>query len=352
MNRSSIEFYRCPLHHSPLRPAEGTLANEDVQSGTLISVEGRRYPIERGIPNFTYPDELSALEAQTKAEYDQVAERIYDAALDWQFAALCEDEDRVRESMVDLLELQPTHRLLEVGCGTGRDSFRLARRLGPDGSLFLQDLSPNMVHSCMGNMERCGKEMHFQCTVHYFVSNGAYLPFPADFFDAVFHFGGFNRFSDVRRASAEFARVVKPGGRVVYGDESVGPWLRGTEFDQIVCTDNPLFRSELPLTTIPECARDVSVRWIMGNCFYLIGFKKGEGPPPLNLDLPHLGWRGGTMRTRYFGALEGVTPEAKSLARRAAAARGLSVHAWLEDLVRSQAEHDLGQVERPSQTRK
>jgi hypothetical protein len=74
----------------------------------------------------------------------------------------------------------------------------------------------------------------------------------------------------------------------------------------------------------------------------VIAFRKGDGPPPLDLDLPHQGWRGGTMRSRYFGQLEGVTPEAKALARQAAAKSGVSVHEWLDRLVRSQALLDLG----------
>ena len=50
---------------------------------------------------------------------------------------------------------------------------------------------------------------------------------------------------------------------------------------------------------------------------------------------------GGTMRTRYFDLLEGVTPEAKELAKKAAAATGLSVHQWLDRLVHKQALEDL-----------
>ena len=58
-----------------------------------------------------------------------MAELIYDAALNWQFAALHEDEETVRELMVNMIDPKPGARILEVGCGTGRDSFRLARRL-------------------------------------------------------------------------------------------------------------------------------------------------------------------------------------------------------------------------------
>jgi ubiquinone/menaquinone biosynthesis C-methylase UbiE len=331
MDPSSIQYYRSPETRSPL----------SVDGGDLVSAEGRRFAIENGVPNLLWPPELSAIEAKTQREYDRVAEQLYDAALDWQFAALHEDEETVRETMVNMLGLSPDARVLEVGCGTGRDSYRLARRLNSNGALFLQDLSPKMVHACVRRMAEHDRQMHFKCALHYSISNATYLPFPSEFFDAVFHFGGFNEFSDHKRTADEFARVVKSGGTVLFGDESLAPWLRGTQFGGIVTTNNPLFNHELPLMSVPTCARDVSVRWIMGNCFYVITFRKGDGPPPLNLDLPHKGWRGGTMRTRYFGVLEGVTPEAKELATKAAAKTGLSVHEWLDRLVRKQALQDI-----------
>jgi ubiquinone/menaquinone biosynthesis C-methylase UbiE/uncharacterized protein YbaR (Trm112 family) len=341
MRQSEIQYYCCPARHSPLDLVNASVAGEEVDSGELISRQGRRYQIENGIPNLIYPDELSPVEAQTKAEYDGVAESVYDAAMEWQFAAIYEDENRVREGMLALLEIKPKHRVLEVGCGTGRDSHRLARLLGTHSSLFLQDLSPKMVHACRAKLQQYDRDMPFRCNLHYSISNATHLPFPSRFFDAVFHFGGFNQFGHAKATAAEFSRVTRLGGRIVYGDESVAPWLRGSEFDRIVCTNNPLFRHELPLASIPEGARDVSVRWVMANCFYLIAFTNGEGPPSLDLDLPHQGWRGGTMRSRYFGVLEGVAPETKELARKAAALTGLSVHEWLDRLVRRQGEQDL-----------
>jgi ubiquinone/menaquinone biosynthesis C-methylase UbiE len=334
MNASSARYYRCPADGSPLTIEPG---GAEITSGTLVSPAGRRYPIVGGVPNLLYPEHLSAIEASTKDEYDRVAERIYDVAVDWQFKAFQENEDTVREGMIDLLALKSGDRVLEVGCGTGRDSFRLARRLSGTGSLFMQDLSPNMVATCLAKMRAYAASNGVTAALEYSVSNALHLPFEDGFFDAVFHFGGFNQFGDLRRGAAELARVTRPGGRVLIGDEAVAPWLKGTEFERIVTTNNPLFRADAPLHVLPEGARDVTVKWIIANCFYVVAFTKAAGPPPLDLDLPHEGWRGGTMRSRAFGVMEGVTPEAKAMAREAAAAAGLSVHQWLDRVVREAA---------------
>jgi ubiquinone/menaquinone biosynthesis C-methylase UbiE len=334
MRLERVGDFRSPSSLLELRLVDSVVRDGEVVVGALVSADGHRYPIENGIPDFLDPAFLSAGEVRTKAEYDLVADEIYDVAVDWQFAALYENEDEVRESMVDMLELTPDAAVLEVGCGTGRDSFRLARRLDAAGRLHMQDLSPGMVRSCVRKMSDLGRSSTFRCAVDYSVSNAMALPFPDGAFDAVFHFGGFNQFGDLKAGAAELARVTKTGGRIVIGDESVAPWLRNSEFAAIVTTNNALFAAEAPLAALPESARNVTVRWIMGNCFYVIGFSKGEGPPRLDLDLPHKGWRGGTMRTRYFGQLEGVTPEAKALAKQAAGKADVSVHEWLDRLIK------------------
>jgi ubiquinone/menaquinone biosynthesis C-methylase UbiE len=325
-------LYRAPQSLAPLR----------LEGSRLVSEDGEQFEIDNGVPDLTWPKSLSAGEERTKSAYDHIAAQIYNAAMEWQFAALYQDEEHVRELMVEMIDPKPGHRILEVGCGTGHDSYRIARRLGPAGSLFLQDLSPGMLHICRLNMAEHGGASGFKCALNYSISNAVHLPFADNFFDSVFHFGGFNEFSDKKRSAEEFARVVKPGGRVLFGDESVGPWLRGTDFGKIVTTNNQLFANPLPLDAIPVSARDVNIRWIMANCFYVITFLKGDGAPPLNLDLAHKGWRGGTMRSRYYGVLEGVTPEAKDMVRKAAARQGVSIHDWLDRLVRRQATEDLG----------
>lgn len=339
MNRKLLERYVCPVSHDSLQTVSGD-RSEQIIEGEVMSATGMRYPVRDGIPAFLPQDFLSETERATQAEYDETAEQKYDAAVDWLFRSFYEDEDKVREQMLDLLHLTPDSRVLEIGAGTGRDSFRIARRLGEKGELFVQDLSDQMVRQARKRLDAERKDRDLKPAISYFSSTARLLPFRDEFFDAVFHFGGFNNFSEPKASLAEMSRVVRKGGRVVFGDESLPPWLAGTEFGEMIITNNPLFKHKVPLESLPLNARDVALRWVLGGCFYLIDFSVGEGPPGLDIDLPHQGWRGGTIRTRYYGRLEGVTPEAREMAIAAAKQQGVSVHQWLDTIVRRAATSD------------
>ncbi len=343
MKTALLDTYICPINKTTLTLRSDSNGKQDeVKEGALVTASNVSYVLKDGIPHFIAPGQLTGGEIETKQQYEEYyTEEFYDNIMAWLFESFYEDEEKVRESMLDVLDLKPGSRVLEVGSGTGCDSFRIARRLGKNGELFLQDLSGAMVSITRNRLQSNYEKLGLSCKLNYFVSSARHLPFPDNYFDAVFHFGGFNNFEDPKGSLAEFTRIVKEGGKVVVGDESVPPWLEGTQFGEIVCNNNPLFRYKAPLEHLPEGAREVAVRWVLGNCFYLIDFKKGIGAPPLNIDLPHKGRRGGTMRTRYFGNLEGVTLETKKLAQQAADKKGVSLHEWLDGLVRDAAGKDL-----------
>jgi ubiquinone/menaquinone biosynthesis C-methylase UbiE len=305
----------------------------DVRSGRLVGA-GRSYPIQDGIPHLIdWSAESFSPEEEREHAYYQATSDGYDAVMDWVFRSFYEDEAAFRGKMVDLLELKPGSRVLETGAGTCRDSVHIGRRVGTTGELFVQDLSSHMLSIGRERLAQAGAMPRAE----FFVGNAARLPFPDHSFDAAFHFGGINLFTDRAKAIAEMARVVRVGGKVVFGDEGLAPWLRNSTYGDILQNSNKLYRYSPPLELLPECARDAGVRWLLGGAYYVIDFRVGEGPPPLDLDLPILGRRGGTHRTRYYGALEGVTLEAKALAEQAAQASGLSLHEWLDRAVRSAA---------------
>ena len=115
---SSVCYYRCPLTGSELLLADAVSKGGDVVAGKLVAANGCHYSIESGIPHFVSPEMLTAAESQMRVQYDDVAEGIYDAAIDWQFQSFYEDEDAVRDSLIDMLFLQPGTSTLVRAQGT------------------------------------------------------------------------------------------------------------------------------------------------------------------------------------------------------------------------------------------
>lgn len=336
MRSGEEKFYVDPLNLEPLTLENAVCEGDEIISGVLLSSSGHRFEIRNGVPDLTYPFELPLVDQKSLQQYEERADA-YDRYLPLTFSTYGEDEQAVRNAMIDKLDLRPDSIVLETGAGTGRDSEIIARRLGDGGKLYIQDLSSSFLSK---NIER----MHGSSVqVEPALANGYYLPFADNSFDACYHFGGINAFGDIKRAFAEMARVTKVGGKVVVGDESMPPWLRDTEFGRILMNSNPEFTYPLPLDKLPVEARKTRLEWIIGGVFYLIDFVVGEGEPHADFDFPIPGVRGGTHRTRLYGQLEGVTPEAKRLAYEARAKTGKSMHQWLDEVVREAAKRDLGQ---------
>ena len=189
MKRELLEVYVCPASRSRLSiSGAGSAESDEIIEGGLVSEAGAHYKVRRGVPIFLPLSSLSETEQETQAEYDASAEQKYDAAVDWLFQSFYENEDNLREQMVDLLYLTPAARVLEIGSGTGRDSFRIARKLGKQGQFFVQDLSEQMVLKTRERLKAESGKLGLSAKIAYFVSTARFLPFPDGFFDAVFHF--------------------------------------------------------------------------------------------------------------------------------------------------------------------
>jgi ubiquinone/menaquinone biosynthesis C-methylase UbiE len=328
-------IYVCPETKEPLRLVVEEERDGAVMTGQLVRADGVAYEIRDGIPDMIFPRDLSGEQKDARDYYEGVAE-IYDDVAHLSFRIQYVDETEARQGFVNLLKLKPGARVLELACGTGRDSELIARELGPDGQLYLQDISRSML------LRTKQKLAGASVKVEAVVGNAVHLPFPENHFDAVFSFGGLGVFGDIKGALKEMVRVSKIGARVIAGDESMPPWLYDSEYGRILLANNPLFKEPIPFEHIPVEAREVVVRWVVGGVYYLIEFTVGEGEPKADFDLPIPGQRGGTLRTRYYGKLEGVTPQARELARQACETSGKSMHDWLDQAVREAAQRQLG----------
>ncbi|MCI8210399.1 hypothetical protein AUC61_12705 [Pseudomonas sp. S25] len=321
--------YCCPVTHQPLHTHDGKLISACGHSYSLLSsAQGNDIPV------FVEADKLSGGDVISRAMYTQDdSEGAYDNFLSWLFATFAQDERSFRLALIERLNIESGHRVLVTGCGLGDDLKYIYPLLGETGELFAQDLSDLMVAATsrrMASVVPQGRQ-----NLYLSVSNASALPFPDGYFDSAYHFGGINLFSDIPGAIAEMNRVTKTGGRVLIGDEGVAPWLKNTEYGKAAIQNNGLWACDAPLEYVPSTAKDVSLSWTLGNCFYVIDFTVGETLPFIDMDVVHKGTRGGSMRTRYYGQLEGVSPAVKNRVKDASLEAGVSASQWIEDALRA-----------------
>ena len=284
-------------------------------------IEGTKVPV------FDSEDENANEYTITKAA------EIHDNALKWLFTTFGENEATIRNNLIAKLRLKKGQKVLITGVGAGNDLPYLAQKLGKEGVIYAQDFSSQMLISAVDRSKRLYDLANYN--IKFSVSDATNLPFFDDYFDAVYHFGGINLFSSVAKGIAEMDRVAKNGGRVMFGDEGLAPWLKNTEYGRMLINNNPLYNSEVPLVYLPFTAREVNLSWEIGHCFYVIDYTKSDTPIPINIDVPHVGKRGGTIRTRFFGQLEGIDIELKKLLYAEAEKRGISRVEFLESVLRS-----------------
>lgn len=333
-------IFKCPLTKEKLH-LESNLDkdyNGIILEGNLVNESGNtEYPIKDGIPDFTvYNKKDNHKNEYAKALFKEKA-LIYDKYQHLSFETFFENETDVRNSMIDKLNLNENSKVLEVNAGTGRDSILISKRLSKNGVLHVQDISREMLQVCKNKLEN----INLSIGIHQ--GDACRLPYADKTFDAVYSFGGvgMNTYSNNKEAIAELVRVTKTNGKVVFGGLSLAPWLRDTFFGKVLINQNSHYGNELSLSELPVEARNLKLNWILSGAGFVIDFTVGEGEPKANFEYEIPGVRGGTHLTRYLGNLEGVKPETKKMAFEACKKQGVSMHQWLDKLVRQNAEKIL-----------
>jgi SAM-dependent methyltransferase len=103
-------------------------------------------------------------------------------------------------------------RSLEIGAGTGYFSLNLLQA-GVVGEATCTDISPGMVATLGSNADRLGLR------VKTARADAESLPFADSSFDLVLGHAVLHHLPNLRRAFAEFHRVLRPGGRIVFAGE-------------------------------------------------------------------------------------------------------------------------------------
>lgn len=127
----------------------------------------------------------------------------------------------VGASMIESLSIADDHQHLDIASGTGEPGLSIAR-LARNGRVVLTDLVPQMLEIAA---RRAGT--HGITNIETTVCSADELPFDDGTFDSVSVRFGYMFFPDLARATAEFVRVLKPGGRLcssVWVKPEANPW--------------------------------------------------------------------------------------------------------------------------------
>jgi SAM-dependent methyltransferase len=127
----------------------------------------------------------------------------------------------VGAAMIEALDIAEDHQILDIAAGTGEPGLSIAR-LAPKGRVVLTDLAPEMLDIAARRAKAQGL-----ANVETEVCSADDLPFDDATFDSVSVRFGYMFFPDMAQATAEFARVLKPGGRLcssVWVKPEENPW--------------------------------------------------------------------------------------------------------------------------------
>jgi ubiquinone/menaquinone biosynthesis C-methylase UbiE len=116
-----------------------------------------------------------------------------------------------KRQVLDLLDLRPGQRVLDLGCGPGTDLAAMAEVVAPDGLVIGIDRDPVML-----------AEARTRTTQHRLVeirSGDVHeLPLPDGSVDRARTDRVLQHVEDPSRVLAEFRRVARPGGRIVLAE--------------------------------------------------------------------------------------------------------------------------------------
>ena len=129
----------------------------------------------------------------------------------------------VTDTLIDMAGVRPGMRVLDVACGAGNQSLRVAERVGSSGSVVASDISPTMLELVRENAARAG--VRNIATLEGAAENLDKADGP---FDAAICRLGLMLFPSPRKTLEALQRVLLPGGRfaaLVFTTPAKNPYM-------------------------------------------------------------------------------------------------------------------------------
>ncbi|MBV9470841.1 MAG: class I SAM-dependent methyltransferase [Abitibacteriaceae bacterium] len=140
----------------------------------------------------------------------EIAQVMGHLAADWLDRPEREQEEQPTK-LLDALNLKPGDVVADIGAGTGYFSFRLAQRVGEQGTVYATDIQPEMLAIIRQRMKE--RKVNNIKTVLGTVTDPGLPPNSTDFILLV---DVYHEFDHPYEMAQGMVRALKPGGRLVF----------------------------------------------------------------------------------------------------------------------------------------
>jgi SAM-dependent methyltransferase len=139
--------------------------------------------------------------------------------------------------LVDAIEPQPGHRVLELAAGPGDTGLLAAELIAPGGTLISTDVVQEMVDLARARAEELGID-----NAEFRTMDAEWIDLPTASLDGVLARWGYMLLADPAAALRETRRVLRPGGRVAlaaWAGPEDNPWAAVPQGELLALTGAP-----------------------------------------------------------------------------------------------------------------
>lgn len=155
---------------------------------------------------------------------------------------------RIAHRLVELADIQPGQKVLDLATGTGMVAIEAAEIVGDDGYVIGIDIATGMVELARQKVATLGLN-----NIEFQVADAEALDFPANSFDRIFCSSAFIWMSDLAGALQHWHRLLKPGGILGFHAFAETAFIAGIVSQQVLGKYNVSLLLSKPTGTVKKC---------------------------------------------------------------------------------------------------